>query len=248
MVARETVIAEALDRLNLTGSSGPAKAAAILGRFADMLRSEGVRRGFLGPDEAERILERHILDSAALASFLPEGPLVDVGSGAGLPGIVLAALGKGPVTLVDSNSRRAAFARAAAADLGLPVVVRQARAEDLGRDPDVRDAFVVGVARALAPPPVALELVMPLVGSGGLIALAIGPSGLDDVRSDGAARALGGGMPTTHPIAVPGSDLHRYVMIVEKLGATPERYPRRAGTPARRPLGGPAPGADDGGR
>lgn len=103
-------------------------------RYADLLAGPGVERGLIGPAEAGRLWERHLLNCAAIAPLAPEcGHIVDVGSGAGLPGIVLALLvPSARITLVDSLARRVTFLDECVVELGLVnVEVRRARAEDL---------------------------------------------------------------------------------------------------------------------
>lgn len=115
--------------------------------YARWLAGAGVERGLLGPREADRVWERHLLNCAVIAGRLPEGAKVaDIGSGAGLPGIVLAlARPDLEVTLVEPLLRRAAFLEEVRADLGLEVQVLRARADE------VTERFDVVVSRALAP-------------------------------------------------------------------------------------------------
>jgi 16S rRNA (guanine(527)-N(7))-methyltransferase RsmG len=213
-------------------------AAPQLAGFCDLLEKDALPRGFLGPREADRLVDRHILESAALQRLLPEGPLIDVGSGAGLPGIVLAVLRDGPVTLLEAERRRADFLDHVleALSIGSRARVVRARAEDAGREPDLREAFNVAVARALAQPPVALEYCLPFVRPSGMCALHVGP-GVDLAAAARASLELGGGEPELVELQVPGLDTGRGAMIVAKVGVVGERYPRRTGVPARRPLG-----------
>ena len=272
-----------------------------LAKLADLLENDAVDLGFLGPNEGQRVVSRHIFESAALVPFLPsEGPIVDVGSGAGLPGLVLAALGL-EMVLIDALEKRANFLRDVASQLAVDVDVRAARAEDEGRGP-LRDSAAAAVARALAAPTVALELCLPFVRPGGRLAVlaspdaeagagdrsggarsvtteesatapgksddetvassvpgptgspvrdGVGPTaskgaGTDDARArarlaedvESVSRLLGGGGVSWQPLSVPGADAPRWVMIVDKRGPTPKRFPRRPGVPKRRPLGG----------
>ncbi|WP_084622330.1 16S rRNA (guanine(527)-N(7))-methyltransferase RsmG [Demequina oxidasica] len=116
--------------------------------FAELLADQGILRGLIGPRELTRIWERHILNSAALAPFLPDGTLVDVGSGAGLPGMVLAAMEPSrPVVLVEPMERRTAWLFEAAEITGIDnVTVVRGRAEEVS---DVVEADVI-TARAVA--------------------------------------------------------------------------------------------------
>ena len=136
----------------------PAEASAIFGdalekacRYAELLATDGVTRGLIGPRETERLWERHLLNCAVVAELLPErGCLVDIGSGAGLPGVVLAMLRPSvAVTLLEPLLRRSAFLEECVAELGLAnATVLRARAEDKVA---ARIEADVATARAVAP-------------------------------------------------------------------------------------------------
>src|SRR5712691_7140112 len=150
-------------------------------------------------------------DGLVLLEYLGKARrLVDVGSGAGLPGVpIKIARPDLDVTLIEADQAKAAFLVHACASLGLDhVEVVARRAEEAGHDPRLREAFDVAVARALAPLPVLVELCLPLLG-GELSGVLAAPS---------AARSAG------------------TVIVVAKVRPTPSPYPRRAGVPARKPL------------
>jgi 16S rRNA (guanine527-N7)-methyltransferase len=174
---------------------------------------------------------RHVLDALAglpAVDAARPGPLADVGSGAGLPGLVLAVVRPGREThLIEATARKAAFISAAAAELELPVHVHAGRSEELGRG-ELRDACACVVARALAPPPVAAELCLPLCRPGGRLVLWSREPASDELAF--AATALEGRVLAPE---CPG------VLVIGKLGATPERFPRRPGMAAKRPLSAP---------
>jgi len=152
-------------------------------RYAAMLCGAGVERGLIGPREAERIWQRHVLNSVALAKWVPTGArVVDIGSGAGLPGIPLAlARPDLELTLCEPMQRRVAFLEDVVADLRLPVSVLRARAEQLPRR-----SFDVAVARAVAPLERLVTLARPaLVPTGCLLALK-GRSVMSEVEAAGA--------------------------------------------------------------
>jgi 16S rRNA (guanine527-N7)-methyltransferase len=163
-------------------SAGPA--SAIFGaalpqaeKYAELLADRGVERGLIGPAEADRIWERHLLNCAAVAHLLPaRSSLVDVGSGAGLPGIVLAMLSpESRVTLVEPLARRVDFLTEAVAELGLTnAEVVRGRAEDLAGQ---ISADVV-TARAVAPLDKLAGLTLGLLRPGGRV-LAIKGSGAE---------------------------------------------------------------------
>ena len=149
-----------------------------------------------------------------------DGPIVDVGSGGGSPGIPLAAsLPDRDVTLLEANARKAHFLERAAVGFSNVTVVR-GRAEE--QAPDV---FGVALAKALAPPPVALEWALPLVRPGGAAVLWLGPTA-DLGQLVRVAEQLGGGPP----------ERQVGLVVVPKVGPTPEGFPRRPGVARKRPL------------
>jgi 16S rRNA (guanine527-N7)-methyltransferase len=169
--------------------------------------------------EARRVhLEGSVAGLPHIERF--SGSIVDVGSGGGSPGLPLAAaLPERHVTLLEANARKAAFLERIARSFPNVSVVR-GRAEEQGVD-----SYGVAVARALAPPPVAAEWCLPLVRPGGGVVLYVGPTA-DVAAVARVARHIGGGEPE----AVPGA------IVIPKLEATPEGFPRRTGVARKRPL------------
>jgi 16S rRNA (guanine527-N7)-methyltransferase len=162
--------------------------------------------------------------------------LVDVGSGAGLPGLpIKIALPDLDVTLIEADQGKAAFLVHACAALGLDRVdVVARRAEEAGHDPRLRGRFDVAVARALAPMPVLVELCLPFVRVGGRL-LAQKTETEDVSAAAHAIEMLGGEAAVVHPApsAARGGGT---IVEIRKSRPSPERYPRRAGVPRRRPL------------
>ena len=161
--------------------------AALALRYAELLATEGVLRGLIGPREAPRLWERHLLNCAVVTELLPEGADVcDLGTGAGLPGVVLAI--RRPdlrVTLVEPLLRRTTFLEEVVADLDLAhVTVVRGRAEDLHGV----SAFSAVTSRALAPLPRLLDWSMPLVEAGGALLAMKGLSVGDEL--EGAREGL----------------------------------------------------------
>jgi 16S rRNA (guanine527-N7)-methyltransferase len=204
---------------------------------------EAVERGFLGPHEAERLRERHIDDAlglAAIRSPLAGEEWVDLGSGAGLPGLPLAvAFPQTRFTLVDAQRRRVDWVASTAATLRLVnVEVIHARLEDFGRSAG-RDRFDVGTARALGPLPVVAELGIPILKVGGTLLVPRGAPSDQEIRQ--LVRACGMlGAEVREVIPNPTSPIDQVgsVVIMTKNAATSPRFPRRSGVPARSPLGG----------
>jgi 16S rRNA (guanine527-N7)-methyltransferase len=176
-------------------------------------------------------------DGLVLLEYLGEAHrLVDVGSGAGLPGIpIKIARPDLDVTLIEADQAKAAFLVHVCAALGLEQVeVVARRAEDAGHDPMLREAFDVAVARALAPLPVLVELCLPLVRVGGRL-LAQKTEAEDPAAAARAIELLGGRLSGVAP-APSAARSAGTVVVIDKMRPTPSVYPRRAGVPTRRPL------------
>jgi 16S rRNA (guanine527-N7)-methyltransferase len=177
--------------------------------------------------EAGRVL---VDDALAAAPFVEQGPVVDVGSGGGSPGIPLAlARPELRFTLLEAQRRKCDFLERAASPFPNVEIVR-GRAEEHGRGKG-REAYGTAVAQALAPPPVALEWCLPLVREGGRVVLLAGE--VDVQQAAAAAREVGGGEPEL--VSLHGSD-RRSLLVVAKVAPTPLRFPRRPGVARKRPL------------
>jgi len=164
--------------------------------YADLLVSEGELRGLIGPRELPRLWERHLLNCAVVTEAIDEGASVaDVGSGAGLPGLVIAI--RRPdlnVTLIEPMARRTDFLSEAVDRLGLEnVVVRRGRADDVAREDPQR--FDVVTSRAVAPLDRLARWSLPLVGHGGVMLAMKGSSAADEIAAHRPAVRRAGGLP-----------------------------------------------------
>ncbi|MDX6566495.1 MAG: rRNA (guanine527-N7)-methyltransferase [Gaiellales bacterium] len=216
-------------RLAEVAGDRAAEAARSLELLVDALCSTPI--GVTAIREPAAAWERHVLDALRGVEELdrcPPGALVDVGSGGGVPGLVLGAVRpERELHLVEATARKAEFLRATAALMGVAAVVHAARSEDLARVGAVlRDACAVACARALAAPPAAAELCLPLVAPGGRVILWLGQSADPEDVSVAAAAVAGELRATTTP----------GLLVLEKVGPTPDRFPRRPGVAAHRPL------------
>lgn len=184
--------------------------SARIQAYVDLLLSRGIDWGLIGPREGERIWERHILNSVALAPLIPKGAsVVDVGSGAGLPGIPLAVLRPDlSVTLLESMARRTAFLNGAVEelDLGSRVKVVRARAEEH------HGHYDVVVSRAVAALPRLLEWCVPLTKQAGRV-LALKGASVSDELEDAAAVVRTLRLRTAvHELDVPMSGEHSWAL------------------------------------
>lgn len=192
------------------------------------------------PDE---IAIGHVLDSLVATKVLDEmgrrPRVIDVGSGAGFPGLALAvAHPEWRVTLLDARAKVVGWLAHAAEVLGLEhVETLHARAEDAGREKGRRAAYDVVVARAVAGLPTLLELTLPLLREGGLLVAWKGETADDEVaQASNALSVLGGKVKRRFRYQLPGLEHERVLVVVEKKRKTPTTYPRKAGTPKRKPL------------
>lgn len=186
-------------------------------RFHSMLQDDGVLRGLVGPREVSRLWERHLVNSAAVVAFLPErGRIVDVGSGAGLPGVVVAAMRPGAeVVLLEPMERRVEWLTEVVERIGLGnVQVLRGRAEDVG----ALEADAV-TARAVAALEKLYGWTLPLLRVGGrLVALKGGRAQAEVDAAAEIGRRLGGGVPEVLVApTLPGLD-PTTVVVVEKAG------------------------------
>jgi len=189
------------------------------------------------------VARKHFLDSLSVLSAcdVPHNArLIDVGSGAGFPGLPLRiARPDLRVTLLEASRKKCDFLRHAIEALELDgVAIVNARAEEAGRDPSHREGYAVAAARAVAETATLVEYLLPFVQVGGMaLALKSGQAAAEVARAEAAVAALGGRVQRSVPVEVPGLDDRRVVVIVEKVAPTPDKYPRRAGMPAKRPIG-----------
>lgn len=205
--------------------------------------------GFLGPVPVdEQIAHAHGFADAVAAS--EPAQWLDLGSGGGLPGLVLAQRWQAARgVLLDASRRRTAFLTGAIGDLGWHHRVRvvTSRAEDAGRDPALRGAFDVVVARSFGPPAVTAECAAPFLEVGGRLVVSEPPPSTETADEDQDAPAPGAGddEPTRWPAVplmelgmAPGACLRGTYgyQVLHQIAACPERYPRRAGVPTKRPL------------
>lgn len=181
----------------------------------------------------------HIADSLlALRGGIAAGAsIIDVGSGAGFPGIPLKIIRPDlDLTLLEPDARRAGFLEIASVELSLRTRVVAARGEDAARDPSLREHFEIATARAVAALSTICELTLPFVRMGGKAVLLKGPSVRYEI-TDGQASAFAlGGRELELIEAQLGGSERRFIVVVQKIAPTPQRFPRRSGVLARRRL------------
>ena len=193
------------------------------------------------PDDEAEAIDRNYLDCIApLAIGLPaaHASLIDVGSGAGFPGIPLAiCLPETRIVLMDSLGKRVEFLESVIGELQLNAQAVHLRAEDGARKPEYREAFDLATARAVAPLNLLCEYLLPFVRVGGQMLALKGP-GLDEevAAAENALSVLGGRFLRSDALPIPGRDWDHRAAWIEKVAPTSDKYPRRAGKPEKKPL------------
>lgn len=192
--------------------------------------------------DEQGIRTKHFLDSLSCVLAWKANPpnrLVDIGTGAGFPGIPLKIIYPAMhLTLVESVGKKVKFCQHMVNKLGLEnTQVIQARAEELGQQPEHREKFDWAVARAVANLRVLSEYLLPFVRVGGAMLVQKGESGPAEVHAaENAIKVLGGHVRQLLPLTLPGVVEERYLILVDKIAATPPGYPRKPGIPTKKPL------------
>ena len=197
----------------------------------------------VGEDFAEAA-DRNYLDSLTAVKYLSGcESVIDVGSGAGLPGVPLSVmLPEVRFTLMDSLNKRVEFLSEVCKTLELNALALHMRSEDAGRNALYRERFDAAVARAVAPLNILCEWLLPLVKPGGRMLALKGPTAEDEAGEAAFALSeLGGEIADIHDAPVPGRDWDHRVVEIIKTKPTPDKYPRRAGMAEKRPLKGAKP-------
>ena len=193
--------------------------------------------------DVDGIQVKHFLDSLTVLKVLPahQGAprVVDVGTGAGFPGLPLKIVRPElRLTLVEATGKKASFCQAVVDELKLAgVSVLKARAEELGQDPAHRERYDFALARAVAELPVLAEYLLPLVKPGGRAVAQKGENAPAETQAAaGALRRLGGALDQIVPIRLPGLSDLRHLVVIKKVSPTAPVYPRRPGVAAKAPL------------
>lgn len=192
--------------------------------------------------DVESIRTKHFLDSYSCVLAWQANPplrLIDVGTGAGFPGIPLKIIyPQMHVTLVESVGKKAMFCQHIVSKLGLEDIdVIKTRAEDIGQDKNYRESYDYAVARAVANLNILSEYLLPLVKIGGSVLAQKGETAHTEAQSaEKAIKLLGGKLKQIIPVQLPNVADERFLVLIDKVNATPEGYPRKAGIPAKTPL------------
>lgn len=233
-----------MKRLAECGLPAEERLAAQLVRYHEMLMDWNTRLDLTAVLEEDEMVDRHYMDSLmalTVPGLIPEtGRLIDVGTGAGLPGLPLAlARPELQVVLMDAQQKRLNFLQAVIDDLELTnVTLVHARAEEGAHRPELREQFDTAVARAVASVSVLSEYLLPFVKVGGKAVCWKGPAVNDELEQGRKAAFLVGGKACDLiSYAIPGRDWTHCLLPIEKRAKTARQYPRKPGTPGKNPLG-----------
>lgn len=230
------------------GVTVDAAACEKLDRYAVLLVEWNQKMNLTAITDPVGIAVKHFTDSLAVLPLLPEKQglsLIDVGTGAGFPGIPLAIVRPDiQLTLLDSLNKRLVFLETVCQELEIPVRRIHARAEDGGRNPELRERFDVATARAVAALPVLLEYCLPFVRPGGCFLALKGPDSDEEYRTAGKALSrLGGQTASVQKWLLPKQphegleQQERRVFVFRKTQSTPPAYPRASAKITKEPLG-----------
>lgn len=211
-------------------------------RYCRILLRENDLYNLTSITDEKEIAIKHFVDSltCSRARVFPEAlKIVDVGSGAGFPGLPVKIFWpEKKVAIIESQEKKVKFLETAVKELELSGVdIVKGRAEDAGRNRLYRDRFDLAVARAVAEICVLYEYCLPLVRTGGHFLAMKGPSADDELKRGGRAlEVLGGRISEIIDVTLPMAGDRRKIVVIEKTRETPEQYPRRAGVPKKKPL------------
>lgn len=190
--------------------------------------------------EPKEVLQKHFVDSLTIMPYIEKNAkVIDVGTGAGFPGIPMKIAEDGvQVTLLDALNKRLNFLNEVICSLGLTnIETVHLRAEEAGKNKQLREKFDVSVSRAVAPLSVLVEYLLPLVKINGICICMKGSNTEEEIaNSKKAIEILGGKIEKIEEFTLPDSDMKRSIIIIKKVRKTPSKYPRKPGTPSKEPI------------
>lgn len=229
------------ERLSFWNIAVDRKELDLFEKYYDILIEWNHKFNLTAVTGRDDVYVKHFTDSIALAHYmdLSGKKILDVGSGAGFPGIPLAIIHDDcNIVLIDSLNKRVGFLDTVISSLGLSNVTAVCdRAEELGHDDNFREQFDVVTSRAVAGLNILSEYCLPFVCDGGMFVSYKGSSVDEELSvSDNALSVLGGTIETVEKYNIPFTDIPRSLIFIRKSSATPDKYPRHAGRPLKKPL------------
>lgn len=187
----------------------------------------------------DEIIEKHFIDSLTILRYIKDSDkVIDVGTGAGFPGIPLAINSNANLTLLDSLNKRINFLEEVKNTLGLSNVQNiHGRAEEVARQKNHREIYDVAVSRAVAPMNILVEYLLPFVKVGGICICMKGPNASEEIsNANNAINLLGGKYIDQINIKLKNGEIDRNLIIIKKINNISNKYPRKPGVPTKQPL------------
>ena len=212
-----------------------------LDKYYEMLIEKNKVMNLTAITEFDEVLVKHFVDSLSICTVLPNdiSSVCDLGTGAGFPGIPMAiAYPSLQFTLIDSLNKRIKFLDEVVSELRLTnVTLVHARAEEAGKNKLYREQFDLVVSRAVANMTTLVEYLLPFVKVGGYAICMKGPEIEEELsKAKFAIKELGGQVEKVENFVLPKADIERNIVIIKKISDTPNKYPRKAGTPSQSPM------------
>ena len=207
-------------------------------KYMNLLLEWNEKMNLTAITEPNEVILKHFIDSLTIANLIEKDQkIIDVGTGAGFPGIPLSIVKEENITLLDSLNKRITFLEEVINKLELKnIKAIHARVEEFAKNKKERESYDIATSRAVAPLNVLLEYLLPLVKIGGKCICMKGSNIEEIEKAKNALKILGGEIEKIEKITLPESDIERNIIIVKKIKETPSKYPRKPGTPSKEPI------------
>ena len=233
----EKEIIEYMEELEIKLST---EQAEMFFKYMNLLLEWNEKINLTAITDEEEVIVKHFVDSITISKYIPTGTsLIDVGTGAGFPGIPLSIIRNDlEIVLLDSLQKRINFLEVVIRELGLEnIKTVHARAEEFGKNNKYREKFDVATSRAVANLSTLSEYLLPLVKEGGVVICMKGCAIEEELNnSKKAINVLGGKVTRVFEFNLPKTDIKRNIVLVDKVSKTPAKYPRKPGTPSKEPI------------
>ena len=233
----EKEIIEYMEELEIKLST---EQAEMFFKYMNLLLEWNEKINLTAITDEEEVIVKHFVDSITISKYIPTGTsLIDVGTGAGFPGIPLGIIRNDlEIVLLDSLQKRINFLEVVIRELGLEnIKTVHARAEEFGKNNKYREKFDVATSRAVANLSTLSEYLLPLVKVGGVVICMKGCAIEEELNnSKKAINVLGGKVTQVFEFNLPKTDIKRNIVLVDKVSKTPAKYPRKPGTPSKEPI------------
>ena len=208
-------------------------------KYMNMLIEWNEKINLTAITDEEEIIAKHFIDSLTILKYIKDDyTMIDVGTGAGFPGLPIAISSKAEVTLLDSLNKRVNFLNSISNELELKNVnTVHGRAEEMGVNQKYREKYDIAVSRAVAPMNVLVEYLLPFVKIGGICICMKGPKADEELKeAKRAIKLLGGEIIKQEKLKLDNEKMERNLIIIKKVSTTAKKYPRKPGMPAKQPL------------